>query len=79
MWRLSTARRATTHSRARAATTRFGLKIVELLDDENKRKAMGAYDRKRVIEELAWRHEAPELLAACEILWRRQAWLAIAE
>jgi glycosyltransferase involved in cell wall biosynthesis len=42
----------------------FAKKIVELIDDAEKRKAMGAYGRRRVLEELEWRHEAPKLLAA---------------
>jgi glycosyltransferase involved in cell wall biosynthesis len=39
-------------------------KILELLDDPSKRKAMGAFGRKRVQEELEWRYEVPKLLAA---------------
>jgi glycosyltransferase involved in cell wall biosynthesis len=42
----------------------FALKIVELLENPERRKAMGEYGRRRVIEELEWRHEAPKLLAA---------------
>jgi hypothetical protein len=30
---------------------------------------MGALGRRRVIEELEWRHEAPKLLAAYDALW----------
>jgi glycosyltransferase involved in cell wall biosynthesis len=48
-------------------------KIVELLDDPARRAAMGAFGRRRVLEELEWRHEAPKLLAAYERLWRRSA------
>jgi len=44
-------------------------KIVELLDDAQRRRAMGALGRRRVIEELEWRHEAPKLLAAYDALW----------
>jgi glycosyltransferase involved in cell wall biosynthesis len=51
----------------------FGLKIVELLEDEEKRKAMGAFGRKRVVEELEWRHEVPKLLAAYDTLWAGSA------
>jgi glycosyltransferase involved in cell wall biosynthesis len=47
----------------------LGVKILELLDDEQKRKAMGAFGRRRVVEELEWRHEVPKLLAAYEALW----------
>jgi glycosyltransferase involved in cell wall biosynthesis len=43
-------------------------KIVELLESEEKRKTMGAFGRKRVLEELEWRHEAPKLLAAYQAL-----------
>ena len=44
-------------------------KIVELLDDPARRAAMGALGRRRVLEELEWRHEVPRLLAAYEALW----------
>ncbi len=39
-------------------------KIVELIDDPTKRAAMGAYGRKRVVEELNWQHQIDPLLAA---------------
>ena len=42
----------------------FAEKIVALIDDPEKRKAMGAFGRRRVREELEWRYEAPKLLAA---------------
>jgi glycosyltransferase involved in cell wall biosynthesis len=45
-------------------------KIVELLDDPNRRERMGRFGRDRVVNELAWGHEAPKLLAAYERLWR---------
>jgi glycosyltransferase involved in cell wall biosynthesis len=44
-------------------------KIVELLDDPQRRRAMGALGRRRVLDELEWRHEVPKLLAAYEALW----------
>ena len=44
-------------------------KIVELLDDPARRREMGEYGRRRVVEELEWRHEVPNLLAAYEALW----------
>jgi glycosyltransferase involved in cell wall biosynthesis len=47
----------------------FAAKIVELLDDPEKRKAMGAFGRRRVQDELEWRYEAPKLLAAYHALW----------
>ena len=39
-------------------------KIVELLDDPARRSEMGNYGRRRVENELEWRHEVPKLLAA---------------
>ena len=30
---------------------------------------MGEYGRRRVLEELEWRHEVPKLLGAYEALW----------
>jgi glycosyltransferase involved in cell wall biosynthesis len=46
----------------------FAYRILDLLDDPALRKKMGAYGRRRVLEELEWRHEAPKLLAAYEAL-----------
>jgi glycosyltransferase involved in cell wall biosynthesis len=43
-------------------------KIVSLLENPAKRQAMGEFGRRRVLEELEWRHEAPKLLAAYEAL-----------
>jgi len=48
-------------------------KIVELIDDPERRAAMGAYGRRRVENELEWRYEVPKLLAAYEALWTRRA------
>ena len=47
----------------------MAVKIVELLDDPARRREMGEFGRRRVMEELEWRHEAPKLLAAYESLW----------
>jgi glycosyltransferase involved in cell wall biosynthesis len=47
----------------------LAVKIVELIDDPQRRAAMGAYGRLRVENELEWRHEAPKLLAAYAGLW----------
>ena len=47
----------------------FAAKIVELVDDPVKRKAMGELGRRRVQDELEWRYEAPKLLAAYQALW----------
>ncbi len=48
-------------------------KIVELLENPERRAAMGACGRKRVQEELEWRYEAPKLLAAYDALWAKPA------
>jgi glycosyltransferase involved in cell wall biosynthesis len=47
----------------------MGLKIVELLDDPERRQKMGQFGRWRVEHQLEWRYEAPKLLAAYEQLW----------
>jgi len=44
-------------------------KILQLLDDEALRARMGAFGRRRIIEELEWRHEVPKLLAAYQALF----------
>src|SRR5688572_22306922 len=44
-------------------------KIVELIDDPDRRKTMGEFGRNRVENELEWRYEAPKLLAAYETLF----------
>jgi glycosyltransferase involved in cell wall biosynthesis len=49
----------------------FAKKIIALVDDEAKRKVMGAFGRKRVENELEWCYEAPKLLAAYDALWAR--------
>jgi len=47
----------------------FGDKILELMDDPERRAAMGAAGRRRVLNELSWSHEAPKLLGAYEALF----------
>src|SRR4051812_2670724 len=49
----------------------MGSKIIDLLDDPDRRKHMGELGRRRVMEELEWRHEVPRLLAAYDALWPR--------
>lgn len=44
-------------------------KIVELLDDPERRARMGAFGRNRVLNELEWRYEEPKLLAAYDRLF----------
>ena len=46
-------------------------KILELLDDPEKRRSMGEIGRRRVVEELAWDHEAPKLLEGYEALFKQ--------
>ncbi|MGO4717362.1 glycosyltransferase family 4 protein [Bradyrhizobium sp. 2TAF24] len=46
-------------------------KILQLLDDPERRAVMGAFGRRRVENELSWAHEAPKLLAAYAALAQR--------
>lgn len=50
-------------------STDLAKKIVELLDDPEKRRTLGEIGRRRVVEELQWKHEAPKLLEAYEALF----------
>jgi glycosyltransferase involved in cell wall biosynthesis len=50
----------------------FAEKIIELVDDASLRQQMGEVGRARVINDLAWHHEVPRLLAAYDALWPRQ-------
>ena len=43
--------------------------ILELLDDEARRRRMGEFGRLRVVDELQWVHEAPKLLEAYQALF----------
>ncbi len=51
----------------------FAGRILKLLDDPVQRTAMGQYGRERVERALAWRHQAPMLLAAYNALWPESA------
>ena len=44
-------------------------KILLLLDDQVKRKAMGGFGRNRIITELEWKYEEPKLLEAYRLLF----------
>lgn len=50
----------------------FARKIIELIDDTALRQQMGEAGRTRVLNDLAWHHEIPRLLAAYDALWPRQ-------
>jgi glycosyltransferase involved in cell wall biosynthesis len=62
------AQRASVYARRNDALD-LAAKIVELLDDPARRADMAAFGRRRVENELEWRHEAPKLIAAYEALW----------
>lgn len=47
-------------------------KLLYLLDNAPLRQRMGAAGRQRVLNELAWHHEVPKLLAAYRSLWQGQ-------
>jgi len=42
-------------------------RIIELLDDPDRRQRMGEFGRNRVINELEWKYEVPKLLAAYDL------------
>ena len=48
----------------------MGKKIVELLDNPQKRQEMSAYGRKRIVEELSWEHTSKALLAGYEAYFK---------
>jgi glycosyltransferase involved in cell wall biosynthesis len=63
------AREASLYARRNDARD-FAGRIVELLDDPERRARMGELGRRRVVEELSWDHEAPRLLGAYASLWQ---------
>jgi glycosyltransferase involved in cell wall biosynthesis len=62
------ARGASLYARPNDATD-LAEKILQLIDDPDLRRHMGAFGRARVVGELAWDYEAPKLLAAYAALW----------
>jgi glycosyltransferase involved in cell wall biosynthesis len=52
-------------------------KILELLDDPERRQRMGDLGRKRVENELEWRFEVPKLLAAYEQVFSRRTYQSV--
>jgi glycosyltransferase involved in cell wall biosynthesis len=51
--------------------TDLAAKIVELIDDPQRRLEMGRCGRRRAEDVLEWCHEAPKLLCAYDYLWNR--------
>lgn len=51
-------------------TVDFGDKILELIDDPDRCRAMGMYGRQRVLDELSWEHEEPKLIEAYKALFK---------
>jgi glycosyltransferase involved in cell wall biosynthesis len=47
-------------------------KVAELLDDRDRRAAMGEYGRRRVENELEWKYVVPKLLAAYEVAFAKK-------
>jgi glycosyltransferase involved in cell wall biosynthesis len=47
----------------------FAEKIVQLLDDPARREMMGRFGRQRVLAQLQWRTQVPQLLDAYAALW----------
>ncbi len=52
----------------------FAVAIAALLDDRDRRTAMGQAGRRRVEEALAWTHQAPTYLRVFDQLTRPGAW-----
>jgi glycosyltransferase involved in cell wall biosynthesis len=47
----------------------MAVKILQLVDDPERRARMGEFGRRRVENDLEWRYEVPKLLAAYSALW----------
>jgi glycosyltransferase involved in cell wall biosynthesis len=52
-------------------TTDFAVKIVELLEDPEKRSSMGEIGRKRILDMYSWTHSMPVLLSAYDRLYQK--------
>jgi glycosyltransferase involved in cell wall biosynthesis len=51
----------------------FGDKIIELIDDPDRRARMSEFGQRRLRDVLAWHHQVPELLKAYDTLFSRPA------
>lgn len=49
----------------------FAEKILQLLDDPEKRKQMGEFGRNRVLTELSWQYEEPKLYKAYDTIFEK--------
>jgi glycosyltransferase involved in cell wall biosynthesis len=54
-------------------------KILELLADPERRKALGELGLERIRTELGWRHQAAKLLAAYDAVFSAPPWLRRAQ
>jgi glycosyltransferase involved in cell wall biosynthesis len=50
----------------------FAEKILTLLEDPDRRKVMGEFGRRRMINKFQWKHEKPKLLKAYRDLFSDQ-------
>jgi glycosyltransferase involved in cell wall biosynthesis len=51
----------------------FADKIIQLVDDPARREMMGRFGRQRVLAQLQWRTQVPQLLDAYAALWPEAA------
>jgi glycosyltransferase involved in cell wall biosynthesis len=56
----------------------FAHAIAELMDDPARRERMGIFGRERVVNELAWRYSAPQLLRVYQTLTTTARGIAVA-
>ncbi len=55
----------------------FAQALADLMDDPERRERMGVYGRRRIEEDLAWTHWAPNLIAVYENLFAQQRATAV--